>query len=162
MVASRRYRPAGRPSLGGRAGLARRHLLFRALPPAPLDATDALEATGGVAVGGSGAGMSLEASTDAGAEGDARLAQAAQKLSAVAARAVYPGGSEVSWRLAGSKSDERDAVTPGCLGGCSQHGVCSNGRCHCNPGWAGDNCGTADVRGRMRPARRLRVRALLL
>ena len=28
-----------------------------------------------------------------------------------------------------------------CLGGCSQRGICFEGKCFCDPGWLGDDCG---------------------
>ena len=40
-------------------------------------------------------------------------------------------------------TDAEDANALACLGGCSQQGECFNGKCFCNAGWGGDDCGTA-------------------
>ena len=43
-------------------------------------------------------------------------------------------------RPLGFALDRSLAPTSGCLGDCSEHGVCLEGVCHCEPSWRGEAC----------------------
>ena len=101
----------------------------------------------------SGGGPSATSLIEPRSEPAFRSRTAAEAAQDVAAAAVWPSAegkaqlqakakaSLVSTQVAKASSTPPPSPPPSmCLGGCSQRGICWEGRCFCDPGWGGDDC----------------------